>query len=557
MGRRAVAMAVALGVAAACTGGGLPRPTASPSASPAPTPHRGGEAVFGYQIGAECLNPITECAAGVYAHFIVLEHVLPRAMQLDAHGNFVASPLLVEAPSLANGGLTENPFTVRFRISPEAVWDDRSPITSADFSFTWRANLNTRHKGVSVAYRAEAYMHVIAVDDSDPRVAVIRFDDVYVDWPDLFGGRFDYVLKATAFPKADPDAPNLSEEMFAIIPFSGGPFRLESWNPDRAVLVRNQHYFGTQAQLDRVTFISPRNVDPITALIQGKVSAITPEVWSMPPVDHAAIPNVDILGGNSPFYEVLWLNHRTPPLDDPKVREALMYAIDRQVLIDALVKEWNPDAAILNCGLIALPDVGPWCRTQPFAQFTYDPDRARSILEEDGFDCSGKACTKDGMPLTVEYLVHDNDVRRKLSQQLLLEKARDAGFDFDLKTYSHFFDLRKFPLAQYAVEGSPEPSVTARFACDQIGLEGSNFIGWCDQEADRLMKMSDRELDPKRRLALLEQVYELEADDFVSLPLYVIPALSAWRTDMIAGPIGTWNGSPYGMFFNMGEWYLP
>jgi hypothetical protein len=42
----------------------------------------------------------------------------------------------------------------------------------------------------------------------------------------------------------------------------------------------------------------------------------------------------------------------------------------------------------------------------------------------------------------------------------------------------------------------------------------------------------------------------------MSLPLYVLPNVSAWRTDKIAGPIGTWNPTIYGLFWNMNEWYV-
>jgi hypothetical protein len=66
---------------------------------------------------------------------------------------------------------------------------------------------------------------------------------------------------------------------------------------------------------------------------------------------------------------------------------------------------------------------------------------------------------------------------------------------------------------------------------------------------------SDREVDPARRLALMERIYQLQAQDFVSLPLYVLPVINAWRTDKIAGPIGLYSSTPYGMFFNMDEWY--
>ena len=558
--RRSLLLGVAIAMLGpACTGDNPPTPSPSPTPSTGPTAHRGGEAVFGSESWPECINPLTSCASALFTHSTVLQHVLPRAMQLDANGNFVASPLLVEAPTLDNGGLTQSPFTVRFHISPEAVWDDGTPITSADFRFTWLATMHTVG-----AYDTRGYSHIVAIDTTDPRTAAIRFDQVYVQWPDLFGGESNYVLKGSAFPGKNPDKPNLRREMESDIPFSGGPFRLESWSQEGAVLVRNESYFGTKSYLDQVTFVPLANQDPFDALIKGSISAVAPDVWSREPATRVdPLPNIHILGEDGVYAEALWFNQRVPPMDNPKVREALMYAVDRQALIDSLVMEWNPTAGMLNCGLVALPHLGRWCRTRPFERFTYDPEKARTILEEAGYACAAGPCTKEGKPLKIEYWVSQARIRRQLAQTLLTDPAREAGFVFVPRTISYLGfggpDPAKFPMSQFSSGGTVDPSVTESFACDEIpgppDFYGGNLTGWCNREATDLMHRSDRELDPEGRLALMERIYELEADDFVSLPLFAIPAVSAWRTDQIAGPIGVYNGSPYGLFFNMDEWY--
>ena len=54
----------------------------------------------------------------------------------------------------------------------------------------------------------------------------------------------------------------------------------------------------------------------------------------------------------------------------------------------------------------------------------------------------------------------------------------------------------------------------------------------------------------------LDQIYQLEAKDFVSLPLYVLPNVGAWRADKIGGPVDAYIPSNLGMFYNMNEWYL-
>jgi hypothetical protein len=70
------------------------------------------------------------------------------------------------------------------------------------------------------------------------------------------------------------------------------------------------------------------------------------------------------------------------------------------------------------------------------------------------------------------------------------------------------------------------------------------------------MDQSDRELDPVSRRDLLDQVYQLEAEDFApALPLYAWPNITVWRSDTIAGPVGEWNDTLYGGFFNLEQWY--
>jgi peptide/nickel transport system substrate-binding protein len=574
---RAVSAAMALVlVGAACTGGGLP--VATPSATTGPvtsapitppppvTPHPGGQAVFGAEQWPECVNPLTTCAAASWTYWSVLEHVLPRAMQLDAAGNLVASPLLDEAPTLANGGLTQNPFTVTYHISPMAVWEDGTQITASDLEFTWKAFLNTRgvYASVTGAYGSDPYEAILSINSTQFSTPVIVFKQPTADWANFFGGPYGFILKKAAFPDADPKRPNLAKEMLREIPFSGGPFRLVEWSPEKAVLVRNDRYFGPKALLDKVTFV-PQNyiqADEIAALKNGQTSAIYPSMsWGGDPIP--IDPKITVLGGDGIYFEALWFNQSLRPLDDPKVREALMYAFDRQAVVDRFIKPFNPNAEVLNCGFVAVPNIGPWCRAKPFEQFTWDAARARTILESDGYDCSATFCEKDGRLLEIQYSVYSSNLRRTDTQVLLVASARAAGISLRVKNWSGglFVGPQLWALSDYATSADLPPSVTHSFACDEIPIPaanfyGGNFIAWCNPEVDRLLWKSDRAIDPDRRLRIFERIYALEAADFVSLPLYVLPAVSMWRSDQIAGPIGQYNSSPYGLFFNMNEWYV-
>lgn len=509
-----------------------------------------------------CLNPITSCAASTGTWWTVLQQVLPRAMELDAKGSFVASPLLVKAPSLENGGLTESPFTVTYQLDPDAGWADGTPITSADFAFTWRAIMNT-----TGAYSTVGYDQIASIDTADPKVARIAFTSVYVDWADLFGGPFGGLLEEAAFPQYLHDrTPDLAKEMQTDIPFSGGPWKLASFTGAKAVLVRNDRYYGSVPLLDKVTIESVTELSGALSLLkQGAIDAIPwpAEVGFLDGL--SGEPGVHVVAKGGYYFEALWFNHEAPPLDDPKVREALMYAMDRQAVIDQVVRPMNPDAAVLNCGFLAVPDVGPWCETTPFAQFTYDPEKAKRILTSDGYDCSATPCTKEGVKLAVDYSTVSTNERRLQAQQILKDGALPAGFEVHVRNAEAgvLFGERgprgDFGMADYAYGGFTDPSVTSSLACGSFPTNANDFTGgnwnrWCDQVATDLMHQSDGELDQERRLALMDQIYAIQAQDFLSLPLYVLPELAAWRTDRIAGPVGEFAGTLCGLFFNMNEW---
>ena len=76
----------------------------------------------------------------------MLVHVQPSLMEFDEGNNLRASPVLMEAPTVDNGGAVLNDdgtLIVTYRLNPEARWSDGTPITSTDVWFTWRATSST------------------------------------------------------------------------------------------------------------------------------------------------------------------------------------------------------------------------------------------------------------------------------------------------------------------------------------------------------------------------------------------------------------------------------
>jgi peptide/nickel transport system substrate-binding protein len=537
---------------------------------------RGGSIVIAAEDWPDCLNPVTQCSGASWAWYTVFDQVLPKAMELDGRGEFRASPLLVAAPSLKNGLLRENPFVLTYRINPAAVWADGTAITSADFDFTWRAILNT--KGT---YSTRGFDKIDSIDTRDPKTAVIKFKDPYVDWPNLFGGPYSAILEKAAFPSVNRQTPELSGQMLDSIPFSGGPWKLQSWSRFEAVLVPNERYWGPKPLLDRVRIVPILDQQSESkAFRDGKVAAVYPFPYDAASLsDQLKIPGAEVRLTSATALDELFFNNERPPMDERLVREAVMYAIDRDRIVSEVGRLSDPGAQVLNCGFRSFPNQGPWCRKQPFAQFTYDRKKAISALQRAGFDCSNapaQPCSRRGKPLSLTFARNKNNKIWVAEERIMQESAKAAGIDLAFKDadgpelFGHILPYGEFHISHF-LEFGADPSVTAGFACDQIprtkaqmaasassgGGQFGNWSRWCDREADSLMKASDREVDPSKRLELFERLYEIEAKDRISLPLLVLSSIGAWRSDQVAGPVGEFISSDNGMYYNLNRWSVP
>jgi peptide/nickel transport system substrate-binding protein len=521
----------------------------------------GGSVVFGAEQWPECINPVTSCANSSWLVWSVLAHTLPRLMELTPEGTYQASPLLVEAPTLENGLITEDPFTVTYQLRNDAVWSDGTPITSADVRFTWQAVM-----GTTGTLSTAGFDLITDVATPDPTTAVVSFSSPYAPWADVFGGGTGFVLKADEFA-----GPDVSQDMLDSLPFSGGPWVLESWSDEEAVLVRNDRYWDEDRMplLDQVTFVPREDTDTeIISLQTGEVAAIFPqpspgiiERLTQDGIDHV------IAGGVS--FEGLWPNQRSPQspiLADTAVREALAFAIDRQEIFDTVMRPVFPEGEVLQCaGWV--PNVGPWCGDE-FADVEQDVDRAARILTDAGWARNADGVwERDGTPLEIEWNTVAGNRRREDVQALVQEQVADFGIRFVINNLdaSELFGNRlptlNFGLGLYAQIASPDPSVSALYDSANIpseanGFSGQNSLAWDDSQVTELTRLADTQLVEEERLVTIREIGAAVRDDVAWIPLYQLPNLTAWRTDQLEGPIGEWTSSPYGGFFNMFDWQL-
>ncbi len=553
-----VATALALMLAACGSSSKSGSNSNSNSNSGAPT----GSVVFGAEQWPDCINPITQCANSSWLQWLVPIHVLPRLAELDDHNNFVASPLLTELPTTSNGGVTGSgkTFTITYNLNPAAKWSpDNTPITSADVKFTWEAFLKTTGSLSTVGYD-----QVSSIDTPTATKVVLHFKETYNDWPDVLGGFSGVILEKAKFTTDD-----VGKTMQTAIPFSGGPWTLQSFSKDKEVLVANTSYWDKDRipKLAQVTFVPvTETTKEVQAIQTGQVAAVYPQpaVDNVPQLQNSS--TLKTVFGVTTQYEDLWYNTKAGhPFADKNLREAMSYAFDRKQLLNDVIKPFDPNVEQLNCAAW-VPGVGTWCANTAFAGISPDPAKVASAMAASGYakDSSG-FWAKGGQELTIKWMENTGNKRRENMQAEFIPLLAKQGFKVvtDNSDADTMFQKRlpggDFDMAVYIQVTSPDPTVTSILATSSIpgpanGGQGQNDTWFSDPAADKLMAQSDGELDHDKRVTEIHQLDDELASQYVNLPLYAFPSMLSYRTDQIAGPVEQFINSPESNFWNMWAW---
>jgi peptide/nickel transport system substrate-binding protein len=526
------------------------------SSAPSNVPKEGGTMVFGAEQYPKCLNPVTSCYTSSWLHYMGLVPTLPQLLTLDDNNSYVASPLVEEVPTFENGGLTKNPFTVTYKLNPKAVWEDGTPITGEDVKFTWKAY---RDSPKSIFSRS-GYDKISDVKVDGQKVTLV-FSEPYAPWRDKFGGGGEYVLKAGAFAGNT----DVSDKMQREVPFSGGPFKILSFSDSEMVLIRNDKFWGPKPHLDRVVFrFIPETASQITAFRTGEIQAFYPQPTQQ--LEQVrSIPGGQLKSKAGTVFEGIWFNLDQFPVNQREVREALLYGLDRQGGLDTVVKPLDPSIGINQC-LWSVPvlDGGKWCNND--FPTRADPDRARQVLEQAGWKLGpDKIYVKDGKKLVVPMATTTGNAGRQQFQDILVSKARDLGIEIapDNSESNTLFQIRlparQFVTGMFAQVATPDPSVTAQLASDQIpssqSAAGQNFYGWRDPDATRLMKASDAEIDDAKRIDDFRQIGKLMARDIISIPLFPKPQILVTNSNRVGG-VGDFNAGQIAFGHAIAQWYL-
>lgn len=417
----------------------------------------------------------------------------------------------------ANADATEWRFTLR----ENAVFSNGAPVTSADVvaSFTKLLDPATAAPG---SRNLGPISEVVADGDF---VVIIRTSSPYADLP-----------VALTYPTAKVVPAAIAQgdfESLAQTPVGSGPFRLAEYRPDDVAIVeKNPDYFiEGQPYLDRVevkTF--PDAAGAAAALLAGEVDLLT----EIQPTDYARIADSEgVTGLRTPsgrFLDVV-MDCTVAPFNDPRVRQALSYCVDREAMVELVAEGYGTpgnDSPVNSA--YRYYDESPLK--------AYDPEKSRALLAEAGYP--------DG--IAIELIASVQPGYRSSMAVVLREMAGPGGFDISVQTMDHptyldqVWKKGKFYVGFYNMQPTEGTIFNLLFT------SGANWneTRWNNTTFDALVLQADQTTDEAVRAELYAQAQQLMRDEVPALIPCFFDLLGA-RRDYVENYVQNPRGANYAL----------
>ncbi|MDQ4116294.1 MAG: ABC transporter family substrate-binding protein, partial [Actinomycetota bacterium] len=457
-----------------------------------------------------------------------------------------------------------NPTTIVYKIKPNAVWSDGTPISAADFSYGWKMQSPTQCPECETAGNGGWDLVTGVTGSPDGKTATMTLSKPFTDWQNFFASGQPLYPAHIAAKHGDLDTPQgikASFDWFGDNPptYSGGPYVVQSWQDNQALtFTPNPRWYGaTKPKLDRLIMrvITDATQEPI-ALQNNEVQVLYPQ----PQVDIVAqlqqIPNVSQLQQLGLTWEHYDFNLRNPFLKDKALRQAMFTAVNRRDVIAKTVGQFNPDVKPLDSLMFLPQQEGYTDNVSATGLGSGDIEKAKQILTQAGYTGVGtKLVTKDGTAvpdMRIRYTV-GNAIRQN-ECELFAQYMRQLGInvtvqptdDLGTTTTSGDYDIIVFAWVQ-----SPAPYSNAQQTF--LSTSGNNFGKYANPTTDKLLNDAASSTDKAAATAKLNEADKIIMGDAYVLPIYQKPTLLAAQ-NTVANVRG--NATLDGPMYNAGQWGL-
>jgi len=485
-------------------------------------------------------------------------YVIPNTLTPQLDTNYVTSATVTST----------SPQTVVYQINPKAVWSDGVPFNAADFIYNWQANSgNPKYTDVGgKAYEpasTSGYNQVKSVTASNGgKTVTVVFSSPFSDWKSLFSDMLPaHIAKVVGFN-------NGFQTFNAAVKVSGGPFEIQSYTQGQDLVeVRNPHWWGTPAPLDKLIFrffADDNQIPP--ALQNSEVNGANPAQASLQFKDAiATVPNLTTTIEAGLEFQHMDFNQANPYLAKLDVRQAIAYGTNRADMVNRIVGPITAAVKPLN-NRIFMPNQPQYTDTSG-GLGDFDPAKAKQLLQASGMTMGSDGYfhpstgPEAGKDLTFSISTTSGEPVRSEIEQLFQSYMKNIGIKINIQNYSPntLFGTvgpkSEFDIIEFAWVSTPFASGNISIYCSYTNssLCGQNWDHYANSQVDTLLNQAASSLDPATAAGLYNQADALLWKDMVTLPLFQQPQLYTWNStygNVLPNPSNlglTWNAQTWGL----------
>ncbi len=451
--------------------------------------------------------------------------------------------------------ISDDCLVYTFWLRRDVLWHDEVPFSADDVVFTVKAMQDAGYRGVP--YLAELWQSV--------EVVKVNSHTVKFTLEEPFAPFLDYTTIGIlpAHLLAEVPAESLPKDPFNLHPIGTGLFQVEEVTAEHALLQANPLFYGPQPYLNKIEFrFYPDHESVLGAYERGEVQGISRVLPQDLPQAVEANSELQLFSAQLTGYTLIFLNLQDPELpffQERLVRQALLYAINRQELVNSVLK---------GQGLVAHSPIlrGTWAYDNGVVRYEHDPDQARDLLTRAGWhnpttNGEGKDSVREkaGVKLAFTLLTDDDPLRVELAEEIA-RQWEAIGVKATLRTIGsglvrEFLHPREFEALLIDLELRGDPDPYPLWHSTQASGEGQNYAGFVSYEVDKLLEEARCTTDSGRRAELYRRFQEIFADEVPSLLLYY-PIYTYAVDEKVKGVQLGPMGDPSDRFRNVTEWYI-
>lgn len=415
--------------------------------------------------------------------------------------------------------VSSDQLTYTFHLRKDLKFSDGSPLTADDVAFTLTLLHDKAYEGeVDISqyavkggkeYKEGKATSIEGIQVVDPQTIKITTEKVNSQAIFVLGGT---VLSKAYYGKDYKQNTSLDylKDLYGK-PLAAGPYKFEKYIPGQEVrFVANENYYAGKPKIQNFIYKITSGDTKLQLFQTGEVDHTGLGTGDEVLEQAKALEFANIQIETAPSFSYIYMNNNKPYLKDKKVRQALIYGLDRKKYVDTALKGY---------GTVANVPIHPtsWAYTEEGVnKYEYDKEKAKKLLDEAGWKVgSDEIREKDGQKLKLSYFGPSSAKDSDLLIPIAKENYKEIGVEFnpefmDFNTMLSKVNKGDYDLASVSTPITSDPSETAG---EYLSTANETSLGYKNAKVDELIQKGIETVDIEKRKPIYKELYKELSDD--------------------------------------------